>query len=404
MPQPQSSPSSVVIANLLRPEGLTGVQIHSRLLQDGLVRSGFPCVIQTPFSGSKKWLPVFAIRPILLNRLHNDWSLRWHRHWHYVALNDNLRNYLGDHPASTVIAQCPLSAMAAIKSRLHLGLDINVTLVCHFNVSQAEEARVRGDLDYGTVYDKILDLEAEVLQSADRVIYVSQWAKQQIEGRGIRSKSSDIIWNGIPDAISDSDLRREDLGLQSDDIVLINVGTLEARKNQIGLIHLFAAVVARFPSARLLLVGDGPQRLEVEREIERMGLGSRVYVLGDRRDVPALLRLSDLYIHYAQTEAFGLALLEAARAGLPLAALPSGGVPEVLSALQAGISLARDEETSLQRLQPVLEDAALRRNLGERVKQNFRQHFTQEAMVRRYVSVLGLESGRERQTASELVI
>src|SRR5439155_11719618 len=125
-------------------------------------------------------------------------------------------------------------------------------------------------------------------------------------------------------------LRREDLGLGLNDLVLINVGTLEPRKNQIGLLDLFATLAAEHRDMRLLLVGDGPQRAELERKIKAMRFDDRVKLLGHRRDVSSLLKLSDLYVHYARVENCPFVLLEAARAGISSAAIAVGGIHELL--------------------------------------------------------------------------
>src|SRR5207302_297008 len=135
---------------------------------------------------------------------------------------------------------------------------------------------------------------------------------------------------------------RSTLGLSGDDLVLINVGSLEPRKNQIGLLDLFECVARDHGKARLLLVGDGPQRREIERKIHQRQLADRVGLLGHRRDVPALLNLADVYVHYARLESCPMVLLEAARAARPWAAIPAGGIGELQSRL-GGVALDEDD-------------------------------------------------------------
>src|SRR5207245_2016736 len=105
-----------------------------------------------------------------------------------------------------------------------------------------------------------------VLQGVDRVIYASGWARRVVEQeRGIRPRASSVIWNGIDAIQPPQRVTRAEVGLKPDETVLINVGTLEKRKNQLGLVRLFAKVAHEIPDARLLLVGDGPARREIER-------------------------------------------------------------------------------------------------------------------------------------------
>jgi glycosyltransferase involved in cell wall biosynthesis len=172
--------------------------------------------------------------------------------------------------------------------------------------------------------------------------------------------------------------------------VLINVGTLEKRKNQLGLIDAFAETAAAFPQARLLLVGDGPHREEVRRRIAEHGLTDKVQMLGMRRDVPALLPVADLYVHYSSLENCPVVLIEAARAGLPIAAVPSGGVPELLEALGGQPIDSSSPQTASQSFVPLLSNANLRRQIGQATRQAFHATFTREAMVAAYLKALNL--------------
>src|SRR5207237_322973 len=172
-----------------------------------------------------------------------------------------------------------------------------IAMVCHFNHSEASEYRDKGELVGQHRYDAMLAFEDRVLQEVDRVIYVSNWARQSVEqSRGLRTRGSAVIWNGLTDlSPATPALKRSDLGLADNDIVLMNVGSLEPRKNQLGLLPLFAEINEEHPATRLVLVGDGPQRGDIERRIAQLELGGKVKLLGHRRDVPAILPLADLY-------------------------------------------------------------------------------------------------------------
>ena len=249
--------------------------------------------------------------------------------------------------------------------------------------SEANEFRGTGDLADETAYQAILAVENDVLLSVDLVIYASHWLRQAVEiRRGVQPRSSTVIWNGIAAVAPFPALTRAELQLESDDLVLINVGSIEPRKNQLGLIDLFAAISAKFPRARLLLVGDGQQRGEVQRKVDQLGLNKRVSLLGVRMDVPAILPVADIYIHYANLENCPIALLEAARAGIALAATPVGGIPEIQAQLESDIVLPVDDVAgSLQVLEPILSNAVLRAEYGQRARHNFQRYFTTEVMT-----------------------
>jgi glycosyltransferase involved in cell wall biosynthesis len=359
-------------------------------MQEGLTQAGISCAVESPFSRGPHWLPIFAIRR-LFHALNKSWSTRWYRRWHRAALRDNLLKQLNNRQfRGTVLAQCPLSADAAMEVRSRLAMDFKVAMVCHFNFSEADEYREQGVLDDQASYQEILDFEKRVLSEVDRVIYVSKWAQRTVEEtRGIRTRASSVVWNGVPQASPDP-VSRESIGLAKDDLVLMNVGTLENRKNQIGLIDLFELIVKAEPRARLVLVGEGPDRAPITQKLAQKGLSDRVKLLGHRSDVPALLAAADLYIHYSQLENCPVVLLEAARAKLPPVAIPAGGVPELLQALGAVALDQNDLKRSLSAVLPLLKDASLRDYHGKAARQGFDRYFTREAMIAGYQQALGI--------------
>jgi glycosyltransferase involved in cell wall biosynthesis len=236
----------------------------------------------------------------------------------------------------------------------------------------------------------VLALEANVLEAVDRVIYVSNWARENVEAvRGLRTRSSAVVWNGVGDVNHTESITRAQLGLEDDDLVLINVGSMEPRKNQIGLLDLFATISSQFANAKLVLVGDGPQKSDVQDKARELKIDEQVIFLGHRRDVPALLPLADLYVHYASLENCPLVLLEAARASLPVAAVPTGGVPELLSALDCKYEIEpADTRKTLDGLRPLLDNREFRRGAGRRAAESFKKTFTRDSMTQAYLRAL----------------
>ena len=383
--------ASVCIATINRAEGDTGVHTHTRMLSAGLAAAGVRCDVVSAFDGGAAWLAVFAVRPLLLKRVNSTYATLWHRKWHMSALRGALRQHVEANAPNVIVAQCPVSARAALDVRDETGAKTPVVLVCHFNHSEAAEYRDKGELAGDARYREMLAFEDRVLEEVDRVIYVSDWARQNVEeARGLRAKASAVIWNGVDDdAIPTPPLTRPQLGLDDDDLVLINVGSLEPRKNQLGLLDLFATIYSQHANARLVLVGDGPARGDIEQKVAEMNLHDAVTLLGHRRDVPALLPLADLYVHYAALENCPLALIEAARAGLAFAAVPAGGVPELQRALDCRYELQpHDLRASMDAVRPLLEQPDLRNAAGGKAREKFKSTFTREAMTRSYLDVL----------------
>ena len=84
------------------------------------------------------------------------------------------------------------------------------------------------------------------------------------------------------------------------------------------------------------VIGDGPLRHALTHRAEDLGIAGNVRFLGARDDVRAQLPGHRLYVHSARREAFGICLIEAMAAGLPVLATPVGGIPEVLDGGRAG--------------------------------------------------------------------
>lgn len=120
---------------------------------------------------------------------------------------------------------------------------------------------------------------------------------------------------------------RESLGLQPDDYVIGSVARLEPAKGLDGLIAAFHA--AALPQSRLVIVGQGSQQAALARSAQRLGLESRVVFTGFRADARELYPLFDLFVLNSSDEPYGLAILEAAAAGIPVIATSTIGATAI---------------------------------------------------------------------------
>jgi glycosyltransferase involved in cell wall biosynthesis len=144
-----------------------------------------------------------------------------------------------------------------------------------------------------------------------------------------------VIRNGaLPQGSTPAALRRDaraELGIPLDAPVIGHVGRFAWQKNHVGLIDAMPHILKRVPAARLLLVGDGKLRPEIEQRIAQHGVGANVVLAGLRRDVPRMLAAMDVFAFPSVCEAFGLAAIEAQSAGVPVAGADAMGIREALA-------------------------------------------------------------------------
>jgi glycosyltransferase involved in cell wall biosynthesis len=111
---------------------------------------------------------------------------------------------------------------------------------------------------------------------------------------------------------------RTELGIPPDAFVIGHVGRFDEQKNHLFLVEIAAEVAKQEPKMRLLLVGDGPLRSEIEQKVVRLDLATRTVFAGVRPDVPRLmLSAMDVFLFPSLYEGLGLVLIEAQAAGLP---------------------------------------------------------------------------------------
>lgn len=139
---------------------------------------------------------------------------------------------------------------------------------------------------------------------------------------GKSSLTANIIKNGVESerfifSEERRQLIRKKLNLGDDVLVLGHVGRFHVQKNHAFLIEVFGRTVKSFPEARLILVGDGPLRQQMEGLAVRRGVRDKVLFLGVRDDIPDLLTAFDLMLFPSFHEGLPVTIIEAQAAGLP---------------------------------------------------------------------------------------
>ncbi|HKC47421.1 MAG TPA: N-acetyl-alpha-D-glucosaminyl L-malate synthase BshA [Gemmatimonadales bacterium] len=144
----------------------------------------------------------------------------------------------------------------------------------------------------------------------------------------------------------------------ADTRVLIHISNFRPVKRLVDVVRVFAGV-RKAMKARLVMVGDGPDRDPAQREAAKLGVQRDVRFAGRVDDVADVLRGGDLFLLPSETESFGLAALEAMACGVPVIASRTGGIPEVVTDGESGfLAAVGDVPTMTERAIEVLRDPA----------------------------------------------
>lgn len=212
---------------------------------------------------------------------------------------------------------------------------------------------------------------------AHRVIAVSRYVRKQLLEGGARPDRVATVHSAIVmPQVREGECVRRELGLPEDALVVGCVAVMRAEKGHADLVDAFLHVATRFPSAHLLLVGDGmPVLSQLHAQVATLGLAPRVHFMGRRDDIGNVLAACDVFALATHREALGTVFIEAAAMGLPVVGTAVGGVPETMVEGVTGLLVPpRNPAALAQALETLLADSALRRRMGEAGQALIRGH------------------------------
>src|SRR5690554_5670103 len=169
------------------------------------------------------------------------------------------------------------------------------------------------------------------LNQSNAVTAVSESLKQDTYKHFDTKRDIKVIPNFIHNITEDPirmDLERRRRYAQDDEKIICHVSNFRKVKRVEDVVRVFHKINQTVKS-RLLLIGDGPERYNVELLCRELGTCDRVMMVGKIRDAAHLMSVADLFLLPSQTESFGLAALEAMSVGVPVVSSNTGGIPEV---------------------------------------------------------------------------
>lgn len=194
---------------------------------------------------------------------------------------------------------------------------------------------------------------------------------------------------------------RHTLPLEEGDIALAIVGTITVRKGHDRIFALWPELMCAVPNLRLLVIGETSGNAEDAQYLANLPNREhpRIHFLGQRSDIPNLMKSIDLLLTPSRHEGMGLVIVEAMAAGKPVIGARTGGIPEVIVEGETGLLFDGDDpEQLLACIQQLAKSTQLRACLGAAGRQRVEQHFNRPVQMRRVLQLCldMLEPGRSR--------
>ena len=253
---------------------------------------------------------------------------------------------------------------------------------------------------------RLLDREV-IARGADRFIAVSRADQRRMsEVEHIDPARTLFIPLGTaPSPAQELHDVRSELGLAPGSPVIGTVGLLRAQKAHDVLLQAAALLKERWPALRVLIVGDGPLRDQLQSLARELGLQETVRFLGYRHDVASVLAAMDVAVCSSDFEGSPIAMLEYMDAALPIASTDVGGIPDLIESGRHGLLVPRRDPAALAgAIGQLLEDPERARAMGELARARRRAEFDVDVMVARlqelYVELLSLSRRGRRESGA----
>jgi glycosyltransferase involved in cell wall biosynthesis len=244
-----------------------------------------------------------------------------------------------------------------------------------------------------------------VARSCDRVVAVSQHTADTMESFTEGAVRPQVVANGInlsrvvPIDKPRRESSRDALGIDKDSLVFVTVARLTNQKDHPTLFRAFAQALPLLGKARLLVVGDGPDRVPLEALRNRLGLEGRIIFLGDVPNINPFLAAADVFVLSTRMEGFGICVIEACYAGLPVITTELGSLKELRKAGLDIVLAKAGDVGSLRDALVSLINPQLRESLGRDLRERAAALFSVDRAAHQYFEIYNemANNGRSSQ-------
>ena len=229
---------------------------------------------------------------------------------------------------------------------------------------------------------------ADLHRRVNACLALSEETREEAIRFGIPQQRVHLIPNGVdgrqfhPVSAEERGTAQRALGLNCQRLVLY-VGRLSPEKNPLGLLDAWAAIEPDMRANTLLaLVGDGPERNQVDAKVAELNLSESVYLAGQQSDMATWYQAADVYVMASHNEGLSNTMIEAMATGLPIVATRVSGSSILLELPAAGLVVdVGDMKRLAAAMALLLQDEPMRTQFGKNARQAFETHFSLDSLA-----------------------
>lgn len=308
----------------------------------------------------------------------------------YAFSMDNILAFFGnlvwyirkvkDYDPDVIISVDIYCNIIVLIAKFSLFLRNNVIITTHNNLF--DTLHLKGD---STVEWSVSKLVRLLYARADYLVVVSKGIRKSFQRKFKLRKNIRVIYYGLDQTHLTTRIGRKK---QSENIIL-SIGRLDVQKDFLTLIRSFHLLNQKFGKTMLWIVGDGPQKGEIEQLISELKLNKKIKILGWRQNIYPFLKKAKVFVLSTNREGFGYVIIEAMSQGIPIIATNVNyGPAEILDNGKYGILVDKNDPLSLSRsMLKLMTNKRYYDSFKEKAKERSK-FFSEEKMLRSYAVLI----------------
>lgn len=282
-----------------------------------------------------------------------------------------------------LVATLQYSLMFSVLAQAWALRRIPLLFICH---SMEHVQRSRSDRLRFFVYRRFYRM-------ATHVVFVSKIQRSYFKQLGVHPRSEEVIHNGVDlehfatqDSQRTTHTLRHSLGFSESDFVIGMCAGFREEKRQVDLLEALRQLLDKGISAKVLLIGDGVMRAQIEAQRDALKLADATVLCGFQQDVRTYVSACDVMALTSHAETFPITTLESMALGKPLVASNVGGISEQVTHGRNGLLYAAGDIGALVACLEQLSDTQVRQSFGRIARQEVADRFSLPVMVERFRS------------------